>query len=97
MCPSYDYECLNCYYKFIASAPYEERDDSQKCPECELSESKRYYGKMPAFTRVTYVDGTKRKGFTELKRASELESEKSGLPPDERGPIQKEIDSLKKL
>lgn len=51
----------------------------------------------PPVQNASFVDGTKRKGFEDLKIAGKLESEKANLAPSKRYTIQKEIDKLKKI
>ncbi len=51
----------------------------------------------PNVPRATYVDGTKRKGFEDLKKAAKLEVEMYNKPPDQRAEYQKEIHEYKKI
>ncbi len=48
-------------------------------------------------TSASFLSGTKRKGFAELKEANKLETASFDMPPEKRGEIQKEIEKLRSL
>lgn len=93
---SVDLKCDACEYEWDDLVKRDEKDEVQLCPRCNLKHGHRIISK-PNVTRKSYVDGTKRKGLTELKQAAKLEQDKANLPHDKRGEIQKEINRLKKL
>ena len=51
---------------------------------------------LSAVTRASYVEGTKRKGFADLKEANRLQKASYDLPPKERQEVKKEINIIKK-
>ena len=51
---------------------------------------------LSAVTRASYVDGTHRKGFKDLKESLKLEKASYDMPPAERQEIKKEIKAVKR-
>ena len=75
--PNYSYECKVCAAgeELILFAKYEERDN-QVCPECSTPVTRQI--SAPNVMRASYPDGTKRKGFQDLKEAAKLNREAAG-------------------
>lgn len=88
--PSYDYKCTTCEQKFIEVVKYDQREDKQLCPDCGTSTGV-YCISAPNITRASYVDGTKRKGFSEMKEAAKLNREAAHSGTEKRREIEKEI------
>lgn len=90
----HDYLCKAC------SAVTEAWDMPSKCTSCGHEELQRMMP-MPGLagleTSASFLAGTKRKGFAELKEANKLETASFDMPPEKRGEIQKEIDKLRSL
>lgn len=87
-----DFECKNC------ESITEGWDTPQKCVACGCSEFEKLLP-MPSLYGLegsaSFLDGTKRKGFADLKEASKLEVKMADMPHAQRGSIQKEITKLK--
>lgn len=90
----HDYSCKAC------SAVTEAWDMPSKCASCGHEELQRMMP-MPGLsgmeTSASFLSGTKRKGFAELKEANKLETASYEMPLEKRGEIQKEIDKLRNL
>jgi hypothetical protein len=90
----HDYMCKAC------SAVTEAWDMPSKCASCGHEELQRMMP-MPGLagleTSASFLSGTKRKGFAELKEANKLETASFDMPPEKRGEVQKEIDKLRSL
>lgn len=93
---SQDFLCSSCEHRFNLII---ERDDKEKPVPCEIAscaQEARPVFSMPLNLRRSFHDGVKRKGFAELRTASELEGEAFSKPLAERGEIMKEVDKLRK-
>jgi len=90
-----DIRCEECDLVTDILIDRDEQGGTWGCPDCGGPMSKTL--SAPNFTRASYVDGTKRKGFSEHKEIARLESEAAELPPQKRGDIQKAINQLKKV
>ena len=71
----------------------EESEARFTCPVCGGEGKKTICA--PAVLQASYPDGTKRKGFQELKEAAKLESKMYELPYEKRKEIRKEIKKIK--
>ena len=95
---SYLWECEHCEIAARVDRSISDRDKVPSTDEatclCETPEWTRVF-EAAGITRATYVAGTKRKGFAELKEAAMLEVKAANLPPSERGEISKEIRRLR--
>lgn len=89
----HDYECRAC------SAVTEAWDMPTRCSQCGHAELQRLMP-MPSLsgleTSASFLSGTKRKGFAELKEANKLETAAMDLPPEKRGEVMKEVDKLRR-
>lgn len=95
--PVYDFKCEECGEITEAVVPYEDREQPVSCSNC-LGNAYKTWIKMPGTTRASYIDSVKTARADEvrdLKRAANLEVEKSNMRPEERGGINKEIKRLK--
>jgi hypothetical protein len=87
-----DFECKVC------EAITESWDMPSKCAACghevleKLLPIPSLYGLEGS---ASFLDGTRRKGFAEVKEASKLEVQMADTRPSERGALQKEIAGLK--
>lgn len=93
---SRDFRCGKCGAEWDELVLREHQDDLQPCPACGVTEGKRCMRKPPGITKESFVDGTKRKGFQELKEANKLTMEMYNKPVEQRKEIQKEITNIKK-
>jgi len=81
--------------------------DKEIVVECELSQIEEFLDyvpdpenwfrlmQLPNVTRASFVDGTKRSGFAEMREALKLERESYKLKPSERTEIKREIRKVK--
>ena len=87
-----DYGCLSC------EAVTEAWDMPSVCSQCGHVELQKLMP-MPSLCGLegsaSFLSGTKRKGFAELKEANKLETASMDLPPEKRGEVQKEIAKLR--
>jgi len=90
--PNYDYRCVDCENISIHNVKYSERDLPQQCTNCG-GPSNRFYGKMPGLTKASFVDGTKRDGWADLKATARLEEARARAASgsDDRELISKEL------
>lgn len=88
--PNYDYVCGNCEHREELIVPYSERL-SREIP-CEIC-GHRLEWQFPAPTvmRASYVDGTKRKGWEDMRQANKLVKEAAVSKPETAREIRKEI------
>lgn len=88
-----DYECNAC------SAVTEAWDMPSCCSQCGHQELSRLMA-MPSLagleTSASFLSGTKRKGFADLKEANKLETAAMDMPPEKRGEVMKEVDKLRR-
>ena len=66
-----------------------------ECPDCQGTMTRTI--SAPNITRKSFVDGTKRKGFADMKEAVRVEREMMDLPHDKREGHQRAIKELKKI
>ena len=71
--PNYSYLCGTCESITIHNAPYETRPTEVVCA---CGGEAKYTIDSPMVMRASYPDGTKRKGFAELREANKLTKEK---------------------
>lgn len=90
--PTYNYRCDNCDVVHIESFPIANRPDSVGCPLC--GESAHYEIAAVAFTKASYVDGHKRKGWADFKEANKLVREAAVSKKDTAREIRKEIKKM---
>jgi len=87
-----DFECLSC------EAVTEAWDMPSKCAQCGHTELQKLLP-VPALYGLegsaSFLQGTKRKGFAELKEANALEKASFDLPVEKRREIQSEIKKIK--
>ena len=88
-----DIRCEECDLVTDILIDRDEQGGTWGCPDCGGPMSKTL--SAPNFTRVSYVDGTKRKGFSEMKEAVKLEREMMDLPANKREGHQRAIKKLK--
>jgi hypothetical protein len=88
-----DIRCEECDLVTDILIDRDEQGGTWGCPDCGGPMSKTL--SAPNFTRASYVDGTKRKGFAEMKEAVKVEREMMDLPPSKREEHQKLINKLK--
>lgn len=87
-----DFQCLSC------DAVVEGWDVPSKCPACEhpllmkLLPIPALYGLEGS---ASFLDGTKRKGFAEMREATKLETQMLDTHPKKRAEMQAEISKLK--
>lgn len=88
----HDYECKAC------SAVTEAWDMPTRCSQCGHTELQRLMP-MPSLsgleTSASFLSGTKRKGFADIKEASKLEVQMADMHPSQRDGIRQEISKLK--
>ncbi len=77
--PNYDYICEDCDHITIKFLKYKDRDTIQKCEECGGMAERAFVTPPQVRTEKlsrTFVDGHKRKGIEDLKKANQLEIER---------------------
>lgn len=99
MCPNYSYECTNwvCRISFVDNVPMAERDThytERECPSCREVGSVKRLLDMPNLMQTALPDGTKRRGWNDLREASKINKQMAGLPPEQRGEASNEIKKL---
>lgn len=89
---NYDYKCQECGGESVHNVSYSKRDLPHPCFKCG-GLSVRFYKKMPGLTKASFVDGTKRKGWADLKATAKLEEARAqaGFGSDDREQISKEL------
>lgn len=95
--PTYQYECTNhaCQIYFEDLIPSDERDTKYpRCPGCHTEGSIRRKIAAPALMLNALPDGTRRKGWQDLREASKLNVKMAGLDPKDRAEAKKEINKL---
>lgn len=86
---NYEYECIVCEVFEDRQVPYLVRDE-QFCTTCENPLVRQF--PTPGVTRASYVDGTRRKGWAEMREASKLNREAAGsMSTDTKREIAREI------
>lgn len=90
-----DIRCQDCDLVTDIIIDRDEQGGTWGCPECGGAMSKTL--SAPNITRASYVDGTKRKGFEDMKQAVRVEREMMDLPPEKRSEHKKAIKELKKI
>lgn len=74
--PTYEWTCDDCEHRWDLLVPYDRRDDAYPCPDCGTCNTTRRFP-APAVMGVALPDGTKRKGFAEMREAINLTKEKA--------------------
>jgi hypothetical protein len=92
---SIDIRCDTCDLVAATLVERSERDGSWECPDCMGIMTRTI--SAPNITRKSFVDGTKRKGFADMKEAVRVEREMMDLPHDKREGHQRAIRELKKI
>ena len=88
-----DYQCLAC------DAVTEAWDLPSACSQCNhptLMKLMPMPGLCGLEGSASFLSGTKRKGFAELKEANKLETASYDMPAEKRGAIQAEVDRLRR-
>lgn len=88
--------CKDCGEEWDDLVERSERDSLHPCRECGKIAAERVFT-APAVMNTALPDGTKRKGFTEMKEVARLEKEMANKPHNQRKDIKAEIQKLKKL
>lgn len=91
--PTYDFQCLGCDTIVDHFVPYERRDDPDQVPLCLVcggAEHRRLFP-APRVMSASLPDGTKRRGWSDLKEAAKLNVEAAGSKRDTAREIRKEI------
>jgi hypothetical protein len=93
---SIDLYCEHCSSRIAATvsrdnATYENRWD---CPICSTENGMKRVPSAPMVAKASFPDGYKRAGFQELKEANRLREDISGLKPEDRAKVTREIDRL---
>jgi hypothetical protein len=87
-----DFQCVSC------DAVTEAWDMPSQCPVCEHPNLMKLLP-MPALYGLegsaSFLDGTRRKGFAEMKEASKLEVQMLDTHPKKRAEMQAEVNKLK--
>lgn len=91
--PTYEYQCDSCKIIYTEFRSYEERDLGGQCDLCHQP-LKRVFTSAPAQLNIALPDGTKRKGFTDLKEAAKLNALAMDSRPKERKLIMEEVQKL---
>lgn len=86
------FACDSCGREFDLVVDKRERD---LLVPCECGQQARPTFSMPRNLRASHPDGTRRRGFAELREASEIEAASFDLPPAERGKAAAEIAKLR--
>jgi hypothetical protein len=93
---SIDVRCTDCETVWNELATDEELEKNEwTCDNCGGIGSRTM--SAPTVLQASYPDGTKRKGFEDLKKAAKLETQMYNLPPNKRGEIKKEIHERRKI
>lgn len=102
--PNYDFICTICYETFIINLPMDNRDSTPSpCSKCSGGSLVRCYLGAPEVRTVklstSFIDGTKRKGFEDLKKIAKLQEDQLKHKPtsEEYTQITKEIKERKKI
>lgn len=72
-----------------------DRDKPHPCPECGAASPKSFG--VPRIATASLPDGTKRRGFQELKEAERIRREMYNLPEKKREKHKQEIKRLERL
>jgi hypothetical protein len=97
--PLYPFECPHCHEEFDIPILMDDyvAEDSWQCIKCDGDVSKDNRVMVAAnVTRASFVDGTKRPGFAELKEANKLKTASYNMKPEDRGDIRKTISEIEK-
>lgn len=84
-----DVRCQDCNHVWDSLIQRSERDSQWPCPECG-GMGKRAVS-APMVMTASYPEGTKRKGWADLKEASKLKIESANSRDDKKREIAKEI------
>jgi DNA-directed RNA polymerase subunit RPC12/RpoP len=85
--------CDGCGSEFDLVVDKRERDLPVPCNTCGLQARPTF--SVPRNLRASHPDGTRRRGFAELREASEIEAASFDLPPADRGKAAAEIAKLR--
>lgn len=87
----YQFHCENCEQDMDLDFPIGTRPDETQCPEC--TGLAKYVFIAPAIMTHSYLDGTRRKGWQDMREASKLNKLAANLDPNstERKAIEKEV------
>lgn len=89
---NYEYFCESCQHVSVGNYLSSERPSTLACEEC--NGTAEYRISMPQIMKVALPDGTRRKGFAELKEASKLNKLASAATDETKREIKKEIRKL---
>lgn len=91
--PNYEFLCEPCMCVTTLNIPYSERPETVPCTFC--SEPAKHMISLPAVMHVALPDGTRRRGWQDLKEAAKLNREAAISKNDVKKDIKKEIRKLK--
>lgn len=91
--PHFEYQCESCEIIYTEFRSYEERDLGGQCDLCH-NPLRRLFRTAPGQMNTALPDGTKRKGFQDLKEAAKLNALAMDSKPNERKLIEQEVQKL---
>jgi NMD protein affecting ribosome stability and mRNA decay len=92
---SIDVLCDQCEALSNIFVEKERRNEPHACPSCG-GVAHRVWVNAPGVTNHSYVDGTRRRGFQELREANALTFEAANSTPAQRKTIEREIAKITK-
>jgi len=90
----YEYKCRQCQITYDEYREFDNRFLPGKCDMCGAG-TERAFMSAPGQMNVALPDGSKRKGFSDLKEAAKLEAEAMDSRADERKRIESEVKKLR--
>lgn len=89
------FRCTRCAATWGDTVARDEKDRKDfPCPACGEAAGVRTFA-PPNVTKASFVDGHKRRGFTDLKEAARLEARLSDLPSEEKVRVQAEVRQIR--
>lgn len=85
--------CNECHHKEEMIIDISDWDAEWTCPSCDTGIMRRTIS-APMVLNASFVDGTKRQGFDDMKEINKLRRAAADLPHSERGGIKGEIRKL---
>lgn len=73
--PNYEYYCMKCDITVTAQFPYDKRPEMVECTHCGNPGAEYLISAPNLMVKEALPDGTKRKGWSDLKEASKLNKE----------------------
>lgn len=86
---TYTYSCQFCGIRSYEQHKFEDRPERIACHECQGVAT--YIIDTPGLTKASYIDGTKRKGWSEFREANSLVKEAAVSKRGTANEIRKEI------